>query len=143
MSIFVQNRKHKKTRSWSKQILKLVKKLVSHNSGLVVGMWWASKMIEHNQNNVKNPLKVPFWNPLISLPSFWYCSTGIINKSFMPCANCKNECIGPTPPKMAGIWFCLMSANQSVTKRVINLSKPKKQNKKYNLDARALAKAMS
>ena len=87
-------------------------------------------MIGHNQNNVKNPLKVPFWNPLISLPSFWYCSTGIINKSFMPCASCKNECIGPTPPKMAGIWFCLMSANQSVTKRVINLSKPKKRQKR-------------
>ena len=104
-----------------------MKKVVSQNSGWVVGMWWKSKMIEHNQNNVKNPLKVPFWNPLISLPSFWYCSTGIINKSFMPCANCKNECIGPTPPKMAGIWFCLMSANQSVTKRVINLSKPKKR----------------
>lgn len=40
--------------------------------------------------------------------------------------SCTTECIGPTPPRMPGSWFFLMSVSHSVTAYWITLSTPRR-----------------
>lgn len=48
----------------------------------------------------------------------------LIKKENSP--NCTRECIGPTPPKIPGSWFFLMSVSHSVMAYENNLSTPSK-----------------
>jgi len=67
---------------------------------------------------------VPFCKPRMMRPSFLYCSTGSQTRSCTPWKNCTTECRGPTPPKMDGSWFLLMSSAHSFRAKLMTRSTP-------------------
>lgn len=114
-------------------------------------MAWTSLLLSSRAADAVEVPKdaAPLWRPRIMRPSFLYCSIGSQNRSLTPWTGQKDklgftttqslqywgnsnshswttECIGPTPPRIPGSWFFLMSVIHSVTAYWITLSTPRR-----------------